>query len=77
MATIADLIYKEVKCLPEHLAQEVYDFVRFVEAQHGIKTTQQSASPSPDWKTFFERHTRTVSDASPMNRDEIYVERLR
>lgn len=33
--------------------------------------------PPPDWKTFFDRHIRTVDDATPITRDEIYDGRLR
>jgi hypothetical protein len=77
MNTIAEMIYKEVRQLPEHLAREVYDFLRFVEARHGIEIRWEGASPSPDWKVFFERHTHTVEDVRPMSRDEIYVDRLR
>jgi len=77
MNAIAEMIYKEVQQLPEHLAREVYDFLRFVEARHGIEIHEESTAPSPDWKTFFERHTRTVEDARPMSRDEIYADRLR
>lgn len=77
MNAIAEMIYREVRYLPEHLAREVYDFLRFVEARHGIEIPQEGVSISPDWKTFFDRHTRTVVDACPMSRDEIYADRLR
>lgn len=77
MNAIAEMIYKEVRHLPEHLAREVYDFLRFVEARHGIEISRDEMSTSSDWKTFFERHTRSVEDACPMNRDEIYADRRR
>lgn len=77
MNVIAEMIYQEVRQLPEALTQEVYDFVRFVEARHGIEIRREGASPASDWKTFFDRHTRTVEDACPMSRDEIYADRLR
>ena len=78
MSNIAEKIYREVRQLPEHLVREVYDFLRFVEARHGIAIPADEAAPSaaPDWKEFFDRHGRTVDDAQPMTRDEIYAGRL-
>lgn len=37
--TIADQIYEQVQTLPKHLAQEVLDFIGFIELKHGLKTT--------------------------------------
>ena len=33
---IADHIYREVRRLPEPLAQEVFDFIGYLEAKHGL-----------------------------------------
>lgn len=77
MSALADMIYQEAQRLPENVAREVYDFLRFVEARHGIEPVSAEAGQSPDWKAFFERHTRTVKDAEPINRDDIYADRLR
>jgi hypothetical protein len=77
MSAIVEMIYQEAQRLPEHLAREVYDFLRFVETRHGIEPSLAATEQAPDWKAFFERHTRTVQDAAPMRRDEIYADRLR
>lgn len=75
MSNIAEKIYREVRQLPEHLVREVYDFLRFVEARYGIDipADEDVASAAPNWKAFFDRHGRTVDDAQPMTRDEIYA----
>lgn len=75
MNTYAEMIYQEIQRLPEPLVREVYDFLRFIEARHSIRVHDQNAVP--DWKTFFERHTRIVEDGHPMRRDELYADRLR
>lgn len=79
MSNIAEKIYREVSQLPEQLAREVYDFLRFVEARHGINIPADEPAPSvtSSWKEFFDRHGRTVDDAQPLTRDEIYAGRLR
>lgn len=33
---LADQIYQEVRRLPEPLAQEVFDFIGYLEAKHGL-----------------------------------------
>ena len=76
MTTIAEKIHEEARRLPENLASQVYDFIRFIEARHGIRTLEED-SQHPEWESFFERHTRTVTKATPLSRDEIYAERLR
>ena len=79
MSNIAEKIYREVRQLPEHLVREVYDFLRFVEARHGIdiSSDEDVAPVAPNWKAFFDRHGRTVDDTEPRRRDEIYASLLR
>ncbi len=79
MSNIAEKIYREVQQLPENLAREVYDFLRFIEARNGIDIPAEETAvlAAPDWKTFFDRHIRTVDDATPITRDEVYAGRLR
>ena len=78
MSNIAEKIYREVRQLPEHLVREVCVFLHFVEARYGIDipADEDVASVAPNWKAFFGRHGRTVDDAQPMTRDEIYAGRL-
>ena len=76
MSALAEMIYREAQRLLEDLARQVYDFICFVEERHGIPVKQESAMP-PDWQAFFNRFTRTVTDARPLTRDEIYADRLR
>jgi hypothetical protein len=76
MSAIAEKIHEEVQRLPENLANQVYDFICFIEARHGIRSLEED-SPHPEWDSFFKHHTRTVTDATPLPRDDIYAERLR
>lgn len=76
MTLIAEKIHEEARRLPENLANQVYDFIRFIEARHGIRTLEEDLQ-RPEWDHFFERHTRTVTEVTPLSRDEIYAERLR
>ncbi|MBK8535557.1 MAG: hypothetical protein IPL59_10750 [Candidatus Competibacteraceae bacterium] len=76
MSAIAEIIYREAQRLPENLARQVYDYICFIEKQHGVKAKQESI-PSADWQTFFDQFTRTMTDAQPLTRDEIYADRLR
>lgn len=40
-------IYREVQQLPENLAREVYDFLRFIEARNGIDIpAEETAVPT-------------------------------
>ncbi len=75
MIAIAEKIHEEVQRLPENLANQVYDFICFIEARHGIRSLEED-SQCPDWDSFFKRHIRTVTDATPLLRDDIYAERL-
>jgi hypothetical protein len=70
MSTLAEKIHTEASRLPEDLARQVYDFICFVEMRHGISPLSEDSSVV-DWDSFFDRHTRTVSDATPLSRDEI------
>jgi hypothetical protein len=36
LMNIADKIYEEASRLPEHLAQEVLDFIGYIEKKHGL-----------------------------------------
>jgi len=76
MSAMAEMIYREAQRLPEDLARQVYDFICFIEERHGIEVKSENAQPM-DWPSFFHRFTRTVSDAQPLTRDEIYADRLR
>lgn len=76
MSAMAEKIYAEARRLPDALAQEVFDFICFVEARHGI-TPQAEDKPAPNWQAFFDRHTRNLDDAQPLNRDALYDECLR
>lgn len=76
MTAIAEKIHEEARRLPEDLANQVYDFIRFIEVRHGIRSFEEDSS-CPEWDSFFERHTRTVTEVTPLPRDEIYAERLR
>lgn len=75
MSAIAEKIHEEVQRLPENLATQVYDFICFIEARHGIRSLEED-SQCPEWESFFQRHTRTVTDATPLPRDDIYAECL-
>jgi hypothetical protein len=76
MNTLAEKIHTEVRRLPDDLARQVYEFICFVEQRHGIQPLAEE-SPAHDWGGFFDRHTRTVGDATPLSRDEVYADRLR
>ena len=76
MSTLADKIHTEASRLPDDLARQVYDFICFVEARNGITPLPEESSVV-DWDSFFDRHTRTVSDAMPLSRDEVYADCLR
>lgn len=76
MNAMLEKIYSEAQRLPEELAQEVYDFICFVEARHGI-TPQAEGKPAGDWQGFFERHARTLDDPVPVSREDLYAGRLR
>ena len=70
MNTLAEKIHTEASRLPEDLARQVYDFICFVEARHGIPPWPEESN-AISWDGFFDRHIRTVSDATPLSRDEI------
>lgn len=74
MNSLAELIYREAQRLPENIAGEVYDFIRFVEQRHGIASNE---APPTDWRKFFARHGKIVENAEPIGREEIYAGRLR
>lgn len=76
MNTMAEMIYREAQRLPDDLARQVYEFIVFVEKRHGIEAKPENL-PAQDWQPFFNRFTRTVLDAQPLNRDELYADRLR
>jgi hypothetical protein len=38
---------------------------------------EEAKSDTSRWEAFFERFSRTVEDATPFSRDEIYADRLR
>lgn len=76
MKPLAEQIYTEAQRLPDDLARQVYDFIRFIEISHGIKPCREEPATA-EWQSFFKRHCRSVEDVKPLNRDEIYVDRLR
>jgi hypothetical protein len=76
MSTLTDRISAEVRRLPEDLASQVYDFIRNLEVLHGIASGEEPLG-GDDWPQFFNRHAREVEDDRPLNREEIYAERLR
>ena len=45
MSNIAEKIYQEVRQLPEQLAREVYDFLRFVKGTESIFPLRSSQLP--------------------------------
>ena len=75
MNTLAEQFYREARQLPEHLACEVYDFIRFLEQRHGIASAAEPAVSG--WTDFFNRHGKTVQDTTPLSREELYADRLR
>ena len=77
MNTLAEKIHTEARRLPDDLARQVYEFICFVEQRHGIKPLAEESTTRQDWDGFFDRHSRTVSDATPLNRDDVYADRLR
>ena len=46
--SIADHIYEEVQRLPEPLAQEVFDFIGYLEAKHGLREQKRGNDPESE-----------------------------
>ena len=52
--TVTEQLHNEIEQLPEPLAQEVLDFLRFIRVQHGNAEPHQQALPANELYAHFE-----------------------
>ena len=72
----AELIYQEVKTLPEHLNSEVLDFIGHLKTRHDVKpampTDSQAVNPE-DHVAWCERLNQ-LRESQPMTSDDTVAE---
>lgn len=72
---LMDQIERIASELPESQLAEVRDFAEFLRNRQR-QATGANAGDRESWQAFFVRHGRTVENAQPLGRDEIYADRL-